>query len=77
MDKLPRGRRSEWVPFPVKEHAWAVGAAPVGARARGNPSMFLLHLCLSPFLSPSLPLSLKSINMSSGEDKELTVDTYT
>ena len=28
----------------------------------------LSHSCFSPFLSPYLPLSLKSVSMSSGED---------
>ena len=36
---------------------------PVGAHVRG-----LSHGCFSPSLSPSLPLSLKSMNVSSGGD---------
>ena len=33
--------------------------------------MFLFHVDVSLPLSPSLPLSLKSISMSSGEDKKI------
>ena len=50
-----------------------------GACTRGSRMVFLSHInvslplslshqCFSPSLSPSLPLTLKSISMSSGED---------
>ena len=44
--------------------------SPVRVCMRGNQSMFLSHIDVSLPLSPSLPLSLKSISMSSGEDKK-------
>ena len=42
--------------------------SPVGARTRGNRSMFLSHIDVFLPLSFSLPSLLKSISMSSGED---------
>ena len=44
----------------------------LGAHARGNQLMFFsrIDVSLPFFVSPSLPLSLKSISISSGEEKE-------
>ena len=39
-----------------------------GAYERQPTDISLLHRCFSPCLSPSLPLSLKSISMSLGKD---------
>ena len=41
-----------------------------GMYVRGSRSMFLSHIDVSLPLSPSLPLSLNSVSMSSGEDKQ-------
>ena len=46
-----------WVQSPVKLHG------------RGNQLMFLSHTGASLPLSPSIPLSLKSMSMSSGDKK--------
>ena len=60
------------VQVPVGIHAWVAGLVPgcrfgppVGARIRQ-----LINVSLSPSLSLYSPLSLKSISMSSGEDKK-------
>ena len=47
------------VQFPVRAHAWVADQVPRWGHARGNWSMSLLHIDVSPSLSPSLPLSLK------------------
>ena len=44
---------------------------PSGACAAGNQSMYLSHTDVSPSLSLHLPLSLKSVNISSGEDYKI------
>ena len=43
--------------------------SPVGEIVRSNQSMFLSHITVSFSLSLSLLLSLKSMKVSSGEDK--------
>ena len=45
------------VRFPVRAHAWVAGQVPVGGAREATT-----HWCFSPFLSPSLPLSLKNKN---------------
>ena len=57
--------------IPRQDKCLGIGFAPQGAHVRGNLSMFLSHISytdVSPCFSPSLLLSLKSINRSSGED---------
>ena len=57
------------VQFSVKAHAWGAGSVPSSGSYKRQPiHVSLSHQCFSLSLSPSLPLSLKLISMSSDED---------
>ena len=45
----------------------------VGAHVGGSRSMFLSHIDASLLLSPSIPLSLTPVSMSSDEDKKMNL----
>ena len=64
-DSPPGHMPGLWVPSPVR------------ACTRGNQLMFLSHIDVFAPLSPSLPLSLKSISMSSGENKNKQTKLFT
>ena len=58
-DIVPQSKKS-LVSFLVRAHAWVAGSVPGwGAYERQPIDVSLLHLCFSPSLSLSLPLSLK------------------
>ena len=53
---LSAGLQTERSPvqFLVRAHAWVTGQVPSGGRARGNQSMYLLHITVSlPLFLPS------------------------
>ena len=49
------------VPLPLRAHAWVAGQVPGWGHVQEvTTDISLVHGCVSPFLSPSLPLSLKN-----------------
>ena len=67
--------RESHVWFPVRANAWVVGLVPDWDAFERQPiDVSLSHWSFSSSLSPFLPLSLKSVIMSSGEDKKVNTN---